>query len=145
MGKRKTVFYLIMVMLVVMAWAYLTPSAVEAKENCYIITFQGKNGLTPNKLEIDQGDCVVWVNWTGSASHRFESEVLIKFDEDSKCIDAIQSPVVGFALEPKSGCFTSKALGYGDTASLVFTRPGVYAYKLESKTGTTQEGQVLVK
>jgi plastocyanin len=114
------------------------PTTIGAAEQCDIVTIRGRNNIEPNMLTVKKGDCVVWMNWTQ------DQDVLISFKEGEKCIRATKSPV-GFKMDVPSGCYLAGWLGYGQTASLLFTEPGSYTYDAEFKVGGKNHGTIVVK
>ena len=144
MRKKISIFGLIPAVILGVALVYLNPTIANAKEQCSIIPFEAANGLLNKTVELSPGDCVVWLNWTGSAAQQQNSQIIISFDEGQKCIEATVPSGV-FTLEPASKCFISQALGYGQTVSLVFNKPGTYKYHIKSTVGPEQTGQIVVK
>ncbi len=115
---------------------------IGAAETCNIVTVRGRSGLEPNLLTIKKGDCVVWINFTGSASKG--EEVQLTFKEGEKCVRATKAPV-GFKTDVPSGCYVAGWMNYGQTASLMFTEPGTYTYQVDFKVGGNTSGTIVVK
>lgn len=127
-----------------MAFSYVHPMSVDAKEQCKIITIEAKSQKLPVEFKVSAGDCVIWWNLTGTAGHPMgENDVFLTFEEGEKCLKATRSPV-GFNFEAPSGCFISQWLRYGETVSLIFTKPGAYPYEVESRKGPKLEGEIVV-
>ena len=144
MRKRISLSWLTAILAVSAMFVYMAPTAASALEQCHLISFHGENGLGQKVVTVDTGDCVVWLNWTGSDNQSQNSNVELIFPEYDRCIEATNNPV-GFLGEAVKGCFVSQTLGYGQTVSLVFTKAGVYNYRITSLVGPDQEGQIVVK
>ena len=114
------------------------PGTMGAAEICKIVTIRGRDNIEPNMLTVKKGDCVVWMNWTR------DQDVLLSFKEGEKCVRATKAPV-GFKMDVPKGCYIASWLGYGETASLVFTQPGTYSYDVEFKVGGKNSGTIIVK
>jgi len=115
---------------------------IGAAETCNVVTIRGRSGLEPNLVTIKKGDCVVWINFTGSASKG--EEVQLTFKEGEKCVHATKASV-GFKMDVPSGCYVAGWMNYGQTASLMFTEPGTYAYQVDFKVGGNTSGTIVVK
>jgi hypothetical protein len=61
-----------------------------------------------------------------------------------KCVKATKAPMM-FKMDVPKGCYVAGWLGYGQTASLVFTEPGTYKYDVEFKVGGKTSGTIVVK
>lgn len=63
------------------------PAPVGAAERCFPVTIRDRDNIEPLMLAINKGDCVVWINYTGTVtSGRGESDVLLIFREGERCI-----------------------------------------------------------
>ena len=144
MKKELTFLRLIPALILGIGLVFVNLTVASAMQKCNIITFQGENGLNQKSLEVGKGDCIVWLNWTGSASNTSQSDIIISFADAQTCIDTTTASV-GFLNKPVEGCFISQELGYGQTASLVFNKPGVYKYQIKTSVGPTQDGEIIVK
>jgi len=99
------------------------PEITRAQEKCLPVYIRTNAGISPQNLNVDKGDCVVWVNWTRA------EDVRVIFREGKKCADMTKSPV---RFKPDfSGCFLTDYLGFGETSSLVFVEAGVFDYEVE--------------
>ena len=43
------------------------PVVSRAAEKCEIVTIRGRDNIEPNMLTVKKGNCVVWINFTGSS------------------------------------------------------------------------------
>ena len=111
-------------------------------QGCFIVTIQGPNNIQPGVLKIKKSDCVVWINFTGSAAQ--PEDVAVSFKEGEKCVQMTKAPV-GFAMDVASGCYVTGELRYGETSSLMFTEPGTYNYEVQSKVGGKESGTIIVE
>ncbi len=118
------------------------PAKTGAAETCNIVTIRGRSGVEPILLTVKKGDCVVWINFTGGPTQMQEAR--LTFKEGEKCIRVTKSPV-GFKMDVPSGCYIAGWLSYGQTASLMFTEPGTYAYEVDFKPGGNVTGTIVVK
>jgi plastocyanin len=48
-------------------------------------------------------------------------------------------------MDVPSGCYVAGWMNYGQTASLMFTEPGTYAYQVDFKVGGNTSGTIVVK
>jgi hypothetical protein len=118
------------------------PVTIGAAEKCSIVTIRGRDNIEPNMLTIRKGDCVVWINFTGSAT---QSEgIVVSFKEGEKCVSMTKAPV-GFKMDVPKGCYVAGSLSYGETASLMFPNPGTYNYDVEFKVGGKTSATIIVK
>ncbi len=95
----------------------------QEKEKCVPVYIRSHAGIEPQTLNVDKGDCVVWINWT-----RGEDAKVI-FREGKKCAEMTKSPT-GFKPD-FSGCYLTEFLAFGETASLVFAEAGRFDYEVE--------------
>jgi hypothetical protein len=115
------------------------PETSQAAEKCRTVSIE-PTGIIPDKLSIDKGDCVVWINW---AKSRGET-VKVIFREGQKCSDLTKA-AVGFKMDP-SGCYLTEYLNYGGTASLLFPEPGTFIYEVEyAGEAKPYRGTIIVK
>ncbi len=120
----------------------LNPVTLGAAETCNVVTIRGRSGLEPNLVKIKRGDCVVWINFTGAPTQTEDAQV--SFKEGEKCVRETRAPV-GFKMDVPSGCYIAGWLGYGETASLMFSQPGTYEYQVNFKVGGNTSGTVIVE
>ena len=96
-------------------------------------------------LTVKKGDCVVWINFTGSSGAGYTREdAQLSFKDGEKCVRATKAPV-GFAMDVSKGCYITGWLSYGQTSSLMFTDPGTYDYQVDFKVGGNVKGTIIVK
>ncbi|RPI99229.1 MAG: hypothetical protein EHM36_16300, partial [Deltaproteobacteria bacterium] len=127
MNRMRDVFFGIVGILTVIGTILLgNPEIVGAQEKCFPIHIRSKAGIEPDLLNVNRGDCVVWINWT-----RGEDAQII-FRDGKKCADMTKSPV---KFKPDfSGCYLTDFLSFGETASLVFVEAGKFDYEVEFRT-----------
>ena len=89
-------------------------------------------------LSIDQGACVIWVNWG-------QDNVQVKFREGKKCEDVTEGPT-GFKLDAEN-CYVTDFLPLGATSSLKFNEEGTYDYEVtwENQKGLVAKGKIMVR
>jgi len=95
--------------------------------------------LEPDILSIDQGGCVVWINWG-------QDRVLVNFREGKKCQAVTEAPT-GFRLDANTDCYVTDFVPFGGTSSLKFSEPGTYDYEVtwENQKGVVEKGKVVVR
>ncbi len=143
MNRQKLLLVAVAAVFVVTeAICLLYPVTLGAAETCNIVTIRGRSGLEPNLVKIKKGDCVVWINFTGAPTQTEDAQV--SFKEGEKCIRETRAPV-GFKMDVPSGCYIAGWLGYGETASLMFTEPGTYDYNVNFKVGGNIQGTIVVQ
>jgi plastocyanin len=120
------------------------PEIIGAAEECKIVTIRGRDNIEPNMLTIKKGDCVVWINFTGSAAGYTKQDIQLSFKEGEKCVRMTKAPV-GFKMDVPSGCYIAGWISYGQTASLLFVEPGTYNYEVQFKVGGKNTGTIVVK
>ncbi len=103
---------------------------------CQIIRIEKATGgasgtrieIIPEKITVPVGSCTVWVNWI------VVGEVQVSFRENAKaCVLSTESPS-GFheeQLKVGESCYLTEPLARGRSASLYWTKPGVYKYTIE--------------
>ncbi len=122
-----------------------SPGIVRAAERCDVVAIRGRDNIEPTILSVKKGDCVVWINFTGtSAASYTKQDVQLSFKEGEKCVRATKAPV-GFKMDVPSGCYLTGWIGYGETSSLMFTEPGDYDYEVQFKAGGKNTGTIVVK
>ena len=138
--KTKTAFVLVSTFLLFGA------SLVYATDSCQFIRIQEGKGaggtrieISPEKVTVPVGTCTVWINWDS------DREIQVSFRENAKqCILSTKSST-GFEelnLKPGESCYISNKLPRGKTASLFWTKPGVYKYQLMAPAPIAKEGYV---
>ena len=136
MNIKKSSFKTTAVLFLVSAALLLSSGMVYAEGSCQIIRIQQEKGaggsridIYPAKVTVPVGTCTVWINWVES------KEVKVSFREDAKvCMLSTASPQ-GFEelkLKDNESCYISETLPRGKTASLHWTKPGIYKYVLEA-------------
>ena len=136
MNIKKLRFKTTAILLLVGAALLLGGSLVYAADMCQIIRVKegiGAGGtrleIFPEKITVPVGTCTVWINWVT------DREIRIAFTENAKQCKLSTDAATGFKdLDLKEGeaCYYSERLGRGKTASVVWTQPGIYKYKLEA-------------
>jgi len=123
------------------------PAPVGAEELCNPVTIRYRKNMPPLNTTINKGDCVVWVNFSHSIDTPGEYDVLLSFTEGKQCLLATKAPV-GFKMDDKD-CFAGGFLSYGETASMVFVKPGTYKYDIQiwqgKKIKDKNSGTIVVK
>lgn len=127
-------------MLVVCAILLLTHNMLYA-DVCQIIKIEEVKGaavtrveIIPEKITVPVGTCTVWINWVA------RKEVQVSFRENAKqCIFSTEASTGFSENELKAGetCYISESLPRGKTASLVWSKPGLYKYTIELENPTT--------
>ena len=56
----------------------------RAAEKCEIVTIRGRDNIEPNMLTVKKGNCVVWINFTGSSPGYPSQSVMLSFKEGEK-------------------------------------------------------------
>jgi plastocyanin len=120
------------------------PAIIGAAEQCSIVMIRGRDNIEPNMLTIKKGDCVVWINFTGTSAGYTKEDIQLSFKDGKKCVRATKAPV-GFAMDVSKACYITGWLSYGQTASLMFTDPGTYDYQVDFKVGGNNKGTITVK
>jgi len=93
-------------------------------------------------LKIKNGDCVIFMNFSGQAQGTDQVKVLYK--EGKKC-EAATAAAFGFGMDANK-CFASGWLTYGQSANLVFVREGTYTYEVQFKGGGSPlTGEIVVQ
>ncbi|MBI5582822.1 MAG: hypothetical protein HY892_03265 [Deltaproteobacteria bacterium] len=127
------------------------PAPVGAVETCMIVKLWDRDKIEPLNVSINQGDCLVWVNFSRPTSTaKVPGDAMIVFPDATKCIINEVKASVGFKMEKATDCFVAGWIRPGETASLVFAKPGTYKYKIKFKFGkdvrdVAGEGTVVVK
>ncbi len=121
---------------------FFAGSGTAQGKSCYLAAIAGKNDINPRTLHIKKGDCVVFMNFAGTATN--PHQVKVSFKEGEMCLAATES-LVGLAMD-ETKCLTSGWIGYGQTPSAVFTKPGTYQYEVIFKEGgSATTGRIEVK
>ena len=145
MKKNRLLLIAVEVMFILMVVIFIGNPAINwAAEKCDIVTIRGRDNIEPNMLTIKKGDCVVWINFTGSSPGYPSQSILLSFKEGEKCVRATKAPS-GFKMDVPSGCYIAEEISYGQTASLVFAEPGTYEYEVQFKVGGKSGGTIIVK
>ena len=143
MNIKKSSHWKTAVLFLVSALLLLCSNLVYAADRCQTIFIQEGKGaggtrleIFPEKVTVPVGTCTVWINWVT------DRQVRVSFRENAKqCMLSTESST-GFEekeLKPGQSCYISDALQLGKTASLYWTKPGVFKYTLEAH-GTTTVG-----
>ncbi len=144
MNIKKSRFKTTAVLFLVSAVLLLGSSPVYAGDMCQIIRIdEGKGAggsrleIFPEKVTVPVGTCTVWINWVQT------KEVRVSFREDAKVCMLSSEASQGFEeieLKPGESCYISEKLPRGKTASLVWTKPGIFKYHLEGEGSASTEG-----
>jgi hypothetical protein len=125
MDKTKYAFIGILVILAITVMLG-NPTIINAEGKCFPIYVRSHAGIEPESLNIEKGNCVVWINWTRG------EDIRIIFRDGKKCADMTKAPV---KFKPDfNGCYLTEHLGFGETASLLFVAPGKFDYEVEFGT-----------
>ena len=125
------------------AMGIVMTSVSAAQAACTLIVIQGRSGVTPPSASLNAGDCVVFMNFTGSASSMTE-EVKVLYKAGESCLKASYA-AVGFDLD-QNKCLTTGWLKYGQTATVGFTQSGTYNFDVYFKEGGPSiNGTITVK
>ncbi|MDD5693645.1 MAG: hypothetical protein PHU86_04205 [Patescibacteria group bacterium] len=93
--------------------------------------------IVPKVLEIDKNTIVIWLNGA-------TEEVKVIFEEGKVCKDLVLNPK-DFNLDERS-CFVTTFMPWGATSSLVFPKPGKFAYSIETSGGKLKaKGEIIVR
>jgi plastocyanin len=121
---------------------FLVGSGTAQGKSCHLVAIAGPNEINPRALQIKEGDCVVFMNYSGTATNPHPVKVIFK--EGVKCSAATES-LVGLAMD-ETKCLVSDWIGYGQTPSAVFIKPGTYEYEVRFKEGgPPTTGRIVVK
>ena len=140
--KRSNFAVIVLSMAFILGVFLATPQLSHAA-GCYIATIKGQDvGVEPMTLNIKVKDCVVFMNFSGSPTTPQEVKVLFK--EGAKCMAAMEQ-IVGLSMDANK-CLASGWIGYGQTPSAVFSKPGTYMYEIMYKAGGPSiKGTITVK
>ena len=138
MSIRKLSFKVTMVLFLVSAALMLSTCMVYAGDTCQLIKIQGKISdggsnvqIFPEKVTVPVGTCTVWINFVPYAGVR------IIFRENIKECLLSTAAATGFQeseLETGLVCNITGTLVRGQTASLVWSKPGIYKYTVENSS-----------
>jgi len=144
MNIRKLSFKTTTVFFLVSAALLFATCMVYAGDRCQIIRIEtGKGGggsrleIFPSKVTVPVGTCTVWINYVQ------RKEVQVSFRENAKqCILSTEAPTgfEEFKLKTGESCYISETLPRGKTASLVWSKPGIFKYILEAPGSTSGDG-----
>ena len=126
------------------------PVPVGAEEMCIPVTIRYQEHMQPLKTTVNKGDCVVWINFIPaihSGALTDANDVLLSFPEGKQCLIGTKAPK-GFKMDDKD-CWNGGFLSYGETASMVFVKPGTYKYDIQiwqgKKIKDKNSGTIVVK
>ena len=136
MNIRKLSFKTTAVLFLLGAALLLGSSMVYAEGSCQIIKITNDKAggdssvqIIPEKITVPVGTCTIWVNFVPYAGVR------IRFHENAKkCLLSTEAPT-GFQeseLKTNEVCNISNTLVRGQTASLVWSKPGIFKYTIEN-------------
>jgi hypothetical protein len=142
MNIKKLCFKTKAVLVMVCAVLLLCSSMAYAGDGCeFIKVIKERAGggssvrISPEKITVPVGTCTVWINFIR------DENVQVSFRENAKqCILATDAATGFQEIKLKTGeaCYYSETLSHGKTASLLWSKPGIYKYTLEipATTGT---------
>jgi len=122
---------------------FVCPQNASAQE-CRMVKISGGGGamegkvyIDPEHLTIPKDTCVVWYNRVRT------NEVRVKFADGKKC-DDVTTAGTGFELDAAE-CFVTSYIPFAGTSSLNFVESGTFEYVVESSTGVTGKGKIIVE
>jgi hypothetical protein len=111
--------------------------AADDTRQCYTVAVRGPNAdsIPLANVTVKSGDCVIFLNQmkASTGSKNATNNIKIAYTEGTKCMKGVQMSV-GFAMDPKM-CFASGWLRRLETATIVFSTPGVYNYEIRFESG----------
>jgi plastocyanin len=110
------------------------PASADAAQQCFPVKVWDRDKIEPLSLSVNKGDCVVWINFTQPVAAT-AGDVLIVFPDAKECGIKEVKASTGFKMEEALNCFIGGWLRPGETASLVFEKPGTYKYKVQFRSG----------
>jgi len=149
MDIRKLGFKTTMISFLVSAALMLSTCMVYAGDNCQLIKITKEKAgggtsvrITPEEITVPVGTCTVWINFVR------DGKVQVSFRENAKQCILSTDAATGFEelkLETGESCYYSDVLPHGKTASLVWTKPGIYKYTLETPKGKDYAGNIIAE
>ena len=151
MNIRMLSFKATMVLFLASAALMLSTHMVYAGDTCQLIKIQGKISegnssiqVFPEKVTVPVGTCTVWVNFVPYAGVR------IIFRENAKECLLSTAAATGFQeseLKTAETCNVTGTLVRGQTASLVWSKSGIYKYTVENSSarGKDYVGEISVE
>lgn len=128
--------------LVLIMGVFIGGPGIAQGKSCHLAAIAGPNEINPRALHIKKGDCVVFMNFSGTVTN--PHQIKVSFKEGEKCLSATES-LMGLTMD-ETKCLTSGWIGYGQTPSAVFTKPGTYGYEVNFKEGgPPTTGRIVVK
>lgn len=126
-----------MISFLVSATLMLSTCMVYAGDLCQVIELKDEVvagvpsvQISPDKITVPVGTCTVWINFVRYAV------VQVAFRENAKeCVLSTEA-ATGFQeqqLKTPEVCNISNVLGRGQTASLLWSKPGIYKYTIETQ------------
>jgi len=145
MDIRKLGFKTTMISFLVSAAFMLSTCMVYAGDSCQFIKIRKKGAgggssveIFPEKITVPVGTCTVWINFIRGG------KVNVSFREGAKQCILSTDAASGFdeiKLDTGESCYYSEALSLGKSASLYWTKPGIYKYTIEAPKGTATSTQ----
>ena len=149
MDIRKLGFKTTMISFLVSAALMLSTCMVYARDSCQLIKISKEKAgggssvqIFPEKVTVPVGTCTVWINFVK------DTEVRVGFRENAKQCILSSGASTGFVeLELKIGevCYLSETFPHGNTASIFWSKPGIYKYTLETPMGKDYEGNIIAE
>jgi hypothetical protein len=159
LSKRNCVKKAAIFLIVVSVFTFMG-SLAFAEQECRLIQISGEvQGagsqiiIAPKSLTVPVGTCTVWISFIRAN----DQQLTVSFRENAKaCVASTENPKEFGLTDLKTGesCYLSRPLGMGQSASLIWTKPGTYKYTLQftSKMPNDQvlmpvqaEGEIIVK
>ena len=144
MSNKKLRFKTTAALLLVGAFLLFCGSLAYAGDRCQIIRVEEMKGagqhridIFPSRITVPVGTCTVWINFMKAG------DVHVSFRENAKQCIMSSGAATGFEeleIKPDETCYISEKLPRGKTASLVWTKPGIYKYTLEAPRKRAQVG-----
>jgi hypothetical protein len=105
-------------------------AAETDSRTCHTVAVHGPDSdfIPLANLRINPGDCVIFANNMRPGANTEDSSIKVVYKQGAECQKGVQMSV-GFAIDPKM-CFASGWLRPLETATMVFSTPGVYDYEI---------------
>ena len=136
--KRHLTNVICATLLLAVSFIFIAQSIANAEKMCRwedlkVVKISGNSegegvlNVEPKTMDIQAGNCVVWVNWSKGP------EVMVVFQEGKVCYD-VTRPSAGFTMSEKN-CFVTNFIPYGGTSSLTFKEKGLFEYEVMTESG----------
>ena len=125
-------------LLLTLSFIFMAQSIANAQNMCRwedlkVVKISGNSGengvlnVEPMNMDIESGNCVLWVNWSKGP------DVMVVFEEGKACHDVTRAPT-GFSMSAQN-CFVTNYIPYGGTSSLTFKDKGLFKYEVKTSSG----------